>query len=133
MSKSNVFAAALILAACSVQSAPKKEAKMANPQAQIAFAPFDSQRYTASGEIEPDAAVPQESGTGPQLYWIRSEAGFAKFGYAKTSGGATAQGPGDPDFARQDVLYLTMGVQGTTGYEIHLESVQSAGQEIRFQ
>jgi hypothetical protein len=133
-----LLAAGMALAACSVQCAPKKEAKMAAPQAQIPFAPFDSPRYAASGEIAPDGAVPQEFGTGPQFYWIRSEAGFARFGYAKAdSGNAQAsgktQGPGDPDFAKQDVVYLTMGVQGTTGYDIRLESIRITSQEVRFQ
>ena len=132
MKRTTLIPFLLALAACSAQSAPKKEAKMAAPHAQIAFAPFESHRFAATGDVAPDAAVPQDFGTGPQLFWIRSEAGFARFGYAKPAGAGNAQAPGDPDFAKQDVIYLTMGVHGTTGYEIHLESIRVTGQEVRF-
>ncbi|HLP40809.1 MAG TPA: protease complex subunit PrcB family protein, partial [Fibrobacteria bacterium] len=74
----------------------------------------------------------------PQLFWIRTEEGFAKYGYERRnppSGAAKpdSTAPGELDFARHDVILLTMGVQGTTGYNISLQSIRKSGRDVRFQ
>lgn len=135
--------AALSLAACSVQAASTRETPAAMAPSEYSFAPLATHRYVQTGTIAPEGQVPQAFGTGPQLYWIRSEAGFAKMGYVKADapktgldaahgGPGKAAAPGDPDFGKQDVVLITMGVQGTTGYALELESVKRSGRELRF-
>ncbi len=106
----------------------------------IAFAPFLSTRFIQTGTTSPKGVIPQDLGTPPQLYWVRSGTGFADLGYTKSHPSSSTPAPadttptalGDPDFSRHDVLFLTMGVQGTTGYSLRLERIQKTGNEVRF-
>jgi hypothetical protein len=109
----------------------------------LSFAPLATHRYVRTGTTAPEGRIPQAPETGPQLFWIRSEAGFAKFGYVKAEAPSTgldaahggpghAGAPGDPDFAKQDVILLTLGVKRTAGFSISLEAVKKSGREIRF-
>lgn len=95
----------------------------------IAFVPLSPRQYIQTGKISGDGEIPQAFDTPPQLFWVRSEVGFSKMGFEKKG---AAPLPGDPNFTNQDVLYLTMGVQGTTGYSLHLDSISQTEKEIRF-
>ena len=104
---------------------------------EVAFAPLQTRLYVQTGNPTEDGTLPDAFGTPPQLYWIRDEEGFAKLGYqrAKTPTGAPipdSTAPGELDFTRKDVILLSMGVQGTTGYSLSLRSVRKTGRDVRF-
>lgn len=102
------------------------------PPARVTFGPIPDGLFIQSGTPSPDATLPDEVGSQPQVLWIRSEAGFAKLGYSRRT--APAPGTGDStrpaaglDFSRQDVLLVSMGSRGTTGYSVTLAAIEKRG------
>lgn len=129
--------AALLLLNQGCAGAGDKEKDMASKKGKtVPFIQIDPGPFYDGAE--PDAGViPMESSLhGPYIIRIRSLEGWRRFGYINPlpiSPGLEKDDPGrDPGFADHEVFWVTMGVQGTTGYSMKLDRIDHKDGTLRF-
>lgn len=133
-----LLAAVLLNFPACARGGEQKEAKMSGKTTRIPFVTIDPGQVYASREPDPGVLNMDEMvGSPPECYWIRSEQGWKSFGFKQTRPPSGQISPEEKaarelDFARHDVLFLTMGVQGTTGYTMSLDEIGKDAGEIRF-
>jgi hypothetical protein len=112
--------------------AGRPEDAMSKPVS-IAFDVLDLQVDLEYGEADHQWVLPMDFETGPQGYWIRSSEALKKIGYRAIANSAQSnKAPQSaPDWSKQDLFMVTLGVQGTTGHTMKIEKVETLGDTLR--
>lgn len=112
--------------------AGRPEDAMSKPVS-IPFNILDPQVDLEFAEAAPQYALPMEFESGPQGYWVRNSEALHKIGYrANTTLNSNTKSPqSTPDWSKQDLFLVTLGVQGTTGHTMKVVKVEALGDTLR--